>query len=415
MKSVKSSTIDGTVVAPPSKSMMLRAVAIAVLSGGETKIYNPSFCDDSRAALRIAESLGLSAEWNGTYIAIKEEKVARNDVLDCGESGLCIRMFAPIAALSDAKTVLTGSGSVIKRPISMVVEPLRELGVQCDSNAGFPPVTLKGPLEGGTVHVDGSVSSQFLTGLLMALPLAKADSRIWVSDLESRPYVDVTLDLLAGCGVVIERHGYEEFVVAGNQAYTCDSFTVEGDWSGASFLLVAGALGGKARVLGLRAKSRQPDRAIIEVLHMAGARVEIDDDEVVVERGTLRSFDFDVRDCPDLFPPLVALACHCEGLSRISGVRRLRYKESDRLSMLTSEFSKLGARMRVRDEAVEIDGAPLNGGIVDSHGDHRLAMAYATAAIRATSAITIEGAECVSKSYPNFFESLINVGGTVDE
>jgi len=249
----------------------------------------------------------------------------------------------------------------------------------------------------------------------MALPLAGRDSRLAVLNLKSRPYIDMTIQVLAECGVRVENENYETFAIRSGQEYRVGEFTVEGDWSAAAALLAAGAVGGNVRVSGLRPDSFQADRRVLAVLGAAGARVKTLAEGAAVEKVDLRAFSFDATDSPDLLPPLVALACHAAGVSHLQGASRLRHKESDRAAALAEEFGRLGARITVNGDIMEVTGGPLSGGSVSSHGDHRIAMALAAAAVAARGPVTIEDAECVAKSYPGFFEDLASLGGKIDE
>lgn len=414
-KSIKPSTIKGTVRAPASKSMMQRAIAAALLAETPTKILNPTYSNDAKAALRVVEALGARVRMDENEILIKGGLNPTGEILNCGEAGLSIRMFSPIAALRHERLTLTGEGSLLSRPVSMIEEPLKQLGVEVSSTDGCPPLTVKGPLQGGEAVVDGSVSSQLLTGLLMALPKAPKDSRLTVIDLKSTPYIDMTLTLLRAFGVEVEHSNYQSFFIKGNQTYNRGEYRVEGDWSGASFLLTAGALGGSVTMTGLDTSSPQADRRIIEALKAAGARVKMTGDSVEVSEKDLKAFDFDATHCPDLFPPLVALACNCKGTTVLTGVERLIHKESNRAMVLEKEFSSLGAVIRIEGNRMEIEGTRLKGGTIDAHNDHRIAMAGAAAAINAEQDVTIRGYECVAKSYPDFFEDFSKIGGIVYE
>jgi 3-phosphoshikimate 1-carboxyvinyltransferase len=415
-KSVHPSSVEGAVQAPPSKSVMQRVTAAALLAEGRTtRIRNPSFCDDSLAALRIAGELGAAIRATLGEVVVEGGLGPRGRELDCGESGLCLRLFTAVAALCREDLVLSGRGSLLRRPMEMAERPLRDLGALCQTTGGFPPVRVRGPLAGGTAFVDGSTSSQFLSGLLMALPLAGRDSRLVVRDLKSRPYVDLTLQVLGECGIAVGNEDYREFIVPGGQAYAPGDLEVEGDWSAAAALLVAGAVAGRLRVSGLRPGSVQADRHVLAALGAAGARVRTFGDGAEAERGDLRAFTFDATDAPDLLPPLVALACHCAGTSSLTGASRLRNKESDRAAALAEEFGRLGARIAVDGDVIEVRGGMLAGGEVHSAGDHRIAMALAVAGLAARGTVAIDGAECVSKSYPRFFEDLASAGGRIDE
>ncbi|MBA4417834.1 MAG: 3-phosphoshikimate 1-carboxyvinyltransferase [Syntrophus sp. (in: bacteria)] len=410
MRSITSSRISGTVNAPPSKSMTGRAIAAALLAEGTTIIKTPSYCDDALAAIRVAETLGAGIIRKRDKIVITGNGALKGEVkgnlLDCGESGLTMRMFAPIACLLSHEVTLGGSGSLLKRPMNMI-ERIGMIGALCRTEKGFPPVVVKGPLRGGLIGVDASVTSQFLTGLLMALPLCGADSRVIVTRLASRPYVAMTLSLLGIFGIEVDHdEQYDEFFIKGNQAYKSCVCKVEGDWSGAAFLLVAGAIAGALEVRGLNMDSFQADKAIMEALTKAGAEIIIGADSISVKKKELKGFEFDATDCPDLFPPLVALAANCSGKSTLYGAERLRHKESDRAAVLASEFAKLGIKILLTENRMEVFGGNIKGDSVESRNDHRIAMACAIAALNGEGEVTIGNSECVSKSYPDFFETL---------
>jgi 3-phosphoshikimate 1-carboxyvinyltransferase len=325
-----------------------------------------------------------------------------------------MRMFSPIAALYAGETELRAEGSLRSRRVDMVAPPLAALGARCETGpSGLPPVRVGGVLRGGLAKVDGRESSQLLTGLLVALPLAARDSVLEVDRLASRGYVDLTLDTMHAFGVQAERDpDYSLFRIPGSQSYRPADFTVEGDWSGAAFLLVAGALAARGEALaveGLITSSSQPDRAILEALRLAGAVVDVSAACIRIRRNKLESFEFDASDCPDLFPPLVALAAACEGTTVLRGARRLAGKESDRAAALSEEFGALGAKVEVEGDEMRVRGSGLAGGRVDSRGDHRIAMAAAIASLASSAPVEIDGAECVAKSWPSFYEDLASV------
>lgn len=414
MKVIKPSEVKGRVKAPPSKSATIRAVAAALLADGVSIIINPSSCDDAAAALSIANDLG------GVFIR-GEDRVLINGnegfrrspsppvSINCNESGLCMRMFPPIAAVAGHNCVLGATGSLMTRPVAMV-ESLAAFGVTCKTVQGHPPVTIDGRLRGNTVHIDGSVSSQFLTGLLMALPLCDEDSRVHVHNLASKPYIAMTIAMAQTFGIVIDHdEGMTVFGIRGRQRYRAASVMIEGDWSGASFLLVAGAIAGSVTVHGLSMNSCQADRAILSALDAAGAACRTGEGLVTVEKKDLNPFEFDARDCPDLVPPLVALAAHCRGKSTIHGTERLRHKESDRSGALSSEFGRMGVTVNVEPDRIEIEGSQPRAARVDSHNDHRIAMACAVAALGAAGDVAIASAGCVTKSYRDFFEDLESI------
>ena len=409
MKLITPSEVKGEINAPPSKSMMLRAVAASALAEGVSRISNPAVCSDADAAVACVKALGADVKAGKGLVAItgRWDGENRQRVLDCGESGLCMRMFAPICATYEGSGKLLAHGSLLKRPVGMIAEPLEKLGAKCSTSRGFAPVVVKGRMKGGNASIDASESSQFLTGLLMALPCCQQDSKIMVKNLQSRPYVKMTLSLLSKYGISIGHNAaLTRFSIRGRQHYRPVSYTVEGDWSGAAFLLVAGAIAGSVKVIGLDGKSLQADKEVLEALRKSGAKVAVGNDFVRAEKGDLCAFEFNATDCPDLFPALAVLACCCKGTSRLIGADRLRHKESDRAAAIASELGKLGAKIKVNGNVMEIEGGELHGGAVDSHGDHRMAMACAVAALACGKGVKIRNPECVSKSYPDFFRDL---------
>ena len=409
MRFIKSAGVSGRIDAPPSKSMMQRAVIAATLAHGQSIIANPSFCDDALAAMEVARALGAEVERESARVRIRGGPGAKGGLLDCGESGTCMRMISAVAALQDREFIISGKGSLLKRPVGMVEKPLRALGAECSTNGGLPPLRVRGPIHGGRVEADGSESSQFVSGLLMALPLCREDSEVSVRGLRSRDYLEMTLSLMRHFGVEVRAgSGMEKFEVKGSQEYRPGGYEVEGDWSGAAFMLVAGAIAGEVEIRNL-GRGKQPDQAIGQVLCDAGAVVEYGGGAVRAGRGALKAFEYDAGGSPDLFPPLAALACSCEGRSVIFGASRLRHKESDRAAVLAQELGKLGADIKIAGDRMEVTGRKLRGGRVNPRGDHRIAMAAAIAALNSEKGVEIEDEGCVSKSYPGFFEDLERV------
>ncbi len=399
--------IAGSITAPASKSYAQRAVAAALLAGGETTLTHLDLCNDTRAALDVARRLGASVSHEGTTYTIHGGLNPVSTKLNIGESGLATRLFTPIASLCHMPITINGEGSILRRPIEMMEEPLQALGVEVISNGGYLPISVKGPMRGGEIHVDGSLSSQFITGLLMALPLSPNDTVLHVENLKSRPYVDMTIDLAARFGVAIEHNNYEQFYIAGGQHYTPCTYNIEGDWSGASCLLVAGATAGSITIRNLNHISLQADLAIIEALARAGAEIITTNSSVTVHGGPLHAFEFDATDCPDLFPALAALAASCEGTSVLTGTQRLTYKESNRAETIAEVFGRLGIGVDLSEEnTMRITGGPVSSAVVDSHNDHRIAMAAAIAALSSDDSVVIEGADAADKSYPNFWNDL---------
>lgn len=414
-RSVEPSFITGEIKAPPSKSMTQRAIAAALLAEGESLIVNPSYCDDSLAAMSIAVSLGSRVEPGPDSMRITGSWELKETKLNCGESGLAIRLFSPIASLFDAEITVSGAGSLKRRPMHMIEEALRQFRVECNTTNGFLPLTIKGPLRGGECEIDGSISSQLLTGLLMSLPVAEMNSAVRVKNLKSKPYIDMTLEVLKAFGIEVVNENYELFRIPGRQKYIPRTYEVESDWSGGAFLLVAGAINGDLKVTGLRPGSSQSDAAILQVLRDAGANLEITGDIVEISKSGLKAFEFDATEAPDLFPPLVALAAHCDGISTIKGASRLIHKESDRASALIEEFGKMGIRVSAENDSLIVTGGKVSGARVNSHEDHRIAMAVAVAALGAEGTVYIKDSHCVGKSYPLFFDDLRKNGAAVHE
>lgn len=405
-KLVKPSAVKGTVQAPASKSVAQRVIALATLAEGKSIIYNAGNCNDCLAAIDTCRKLGAQIVGDGSKLTITGGPKSPNDTLHCGESGLSIRMFAAIASIFNTPVTLTGSGSLTNRPMNMITDGLTQLGVRCTTTHGKLPITVQGPIRGGNITVDGSQSSQALTGLLMASPFARNDVTIKVENLSSRPYIDLTIQIMRDFGVQVEILPNDTYHIASHQSYKACEYNVEGDWSGAAFMLVAGAIAGEVEVKNLNPKSLQADRAIAEALLSAGTSVSFRENSLVTKRANLKAFDFDARNCPDLFPPLVALAANCNGQSKILGVNRLHGKESDRALTLQQEFGKMGVKIELVGNLMVVNGTSIKSAITNSHGDHRIAMACAVAALSANGNVEIENAEAVNKSYPNFFDDL---------
>ncbi len=417
---IQPSIISGDLYAPASKSSMQRACAAALLTNGVTTIINPGKSNDDLAAMDVIQKLGAVIENIGdNKIQIISKGIApKNKEINCGESGLGIRMFTPIAALSEEAVTINGTGSLLTRPMDFFDEILPQLGVRIKSNGGKLPLHIKGPLKPANIEVDGSLSSQFLTGLLMAYGAAGAnDVTITVKDLKSKPYIDLTLQVMKYFGWEVFHENHERFhfnIPFIQKEDKAISYTVEGDWSGAAFLLVAGAIAGDIVIKGLDVFSTQADKAVLQALIDCGCRISIQPDQIEIGPMPLKAFHFNATDCPDLFPPLVALAAYCEGTTVIEGVSRLAHKESNRALTLQDEFSKLGIAITLQDDLMLIKGGTgVKAAEVHSRHDHRIAMACAVAALKADGAILIKEAEAINKSYPNFYEHIMQLGAKI--
>ena len=403
---------------------MQRACAAALLHDGETIINNPGKSNDDIAAIGIIKNLGaeVAAQTNGSLIikgtasaGSKASPAGRLEgFLNCGESGLGIRMFTPIAALSEKEITISGTGSLLTRPMDFFDEIFPQLGISIQSNNGKLPIKIKGPLQPTDITIDGSLSSQFLTGLLMAYGKAATKPvTITVNNLKSKPYIDLTLQVMKDFGYNITNNNYESFTInpVNLSTYPLINYTVEGDWSGGAFLLVAGAVSGNITVTGLDVFSTQADKAILQALMDCGCNISMEEKKIQVSSAPLlnggKAFHFNATDCPDLFPPLVALAAFCNGTTAIEGVNRLAHKESNRGLTLQEEFGKMGVKIILQDDLMLVEGGTgVDGTTVHSHHDHRIAMACAVAALGATGETVIEEAEAINKSYPEFYGDL---------
>ena len=415
------SGVSGSVMSPRSKSSMQRACAAALLRKGRTEIRLPGTSNDDKAALDVIQKLGAIVDTEADRILVSSQGVEPlSDVIHCGESGLGIRMFTPIAALCDKPLRITGSGSLVTRPMHFFDEIFPLLSIDVQSTDGHLPLQVKGPLKPADISVDGSLSSQFLTGLLMAYSAAAASGvTIHVRDLKSRPYIDLTLSVMRSFGMHLpEATEGDDFIFHAPVGYPDQDiirYAVEGDWSGASFLIVAAAIAGDLRIEGLQEDSVQADKAILTALTRAGGVFQYRDGVLEVRKSVLRGFEFDATECPDLFPPLVAMAAHAKGTTLLRGVSRLAHKESDRGLTLQEEFGKLGVAITLEGDLMRIDGGDvLRGASTRSHHDHRIAMAVAVAALAGSASVTIDDAEAIRKSYPDFFRDLASIGARVE-
>lgn len=398
---------------------MQRACAAALVKKGKTTIHNPGHSEDDKAALDIIKRLGATVEKIGDSIEVNSTGIHPvEEEINCGESGLSIRMFTPIAAVSDQKLIITGSGSLSSRPMDQFDEIFPALGIGIKTKKGKLPLIVEGPLKPANITIDGSLSSQYLTGLLMAYSAANASAvSIKVKDLASRPYIDLTLAIMKDFGLKLpENKNYKEFWFSESAPIdpADKEYTVEGDWSGAAFLLVAGAIAGPLTIRGLDLVSTQADKAIIDALMLANAGIAIEAKGIKIHPSEMNAFEFDATNCPDLFPPLVALAAYCKGETKLSGVNRLVYKESNRALTLWEEFGKMGVDITVKGDLMVVHGGePLKGTTVHSHLDHRIAMACTVAALRSTGRTILEKPGAVKKSYPDFYSDLKSLGADV--
>jgi 3-phosphoshikimate 1-carboxyvinyltransferase len=421
------SPVTGEVSAPPSKSYTHRAVIIASLASGESTIQSPLLSDDTLYTIDACRSLGADIALKGNKLRITgtggQIRVARaKQKIFVGNSGSTIRMVAPLAALARTKVVLDGDSQLRQRPMGDLLSALESLGVSARSlsNNGCPPIEIQGgKLAGGEVTIPGLASSQHISALLMIAPYTENGLKIKIAGgLRSRPYIDITLDAMRAFGVeTANRDSYMEFLVKGGQKYQARHYRIEGDYSSAAYFLAAGAIGGKpVTVTNLKPDSVQGDKYLLNILSQMGCSVDYQKERVTISRrDALKSVTADMGDYPDIVPTVAVVAAYARGKTEITNIAHLRFKESDRLKLTAAELAKLGIRADVSDNSLIIHGGKPRGAQIEAHADHRLAMSFAIAALFADSNSTINGAEAVTKSYPQFFADLAKLGAKIEE
>lgn len=404
--------LKGSVIPPPSKSAAHRAIICACLSNGISKIAPFEISDDMNATISAAKAIGANITQSENSIIVDGRYTFRviDSKIDCLESGSTLRFMIPVAAVSGASIIFTGKGRLPKRPIRPYLDCLPQHGVNCITEGGLP-LKISGKLKSGKFSLPGNISSQFITGLLLALPLLSGDSIInLTTPLESSGYVDLTIGIMEQFGVKVEWQNQCLFV-KGEQKYTSCNFETEVDWSQAAFWISAGALGADIICEKLNANSIQGDKAILGIMQNFGARIS----GTHVCAGSLSGCEIDASQIPDLVPVIAAVAALAKGKTVIRNARRLRLKESDRLQCITQGLNSLGADIQETDDGLIINGVDeLRGGIADGCNDHRIVMALAIAAMRCRNNVVINGCECIKKSYPSFFEHYNKLGGCAD-
>lgn len=420
--------LEGNVKIPPSKSMAHRAVICAALSDGVSRLTNIDYSDDIIATIKAMESLGAVIINKGEYLEVtginnKDNKIKdninENRIIDCNESGSTLRFLVPIASLFDGVNNFIGRGNLGKRPLDTYYNIFDEQGIKYTYKEGILDLKTEGRLKAGEFRVKGNISSQFITGLLFTLPLLDGDSKIIITtEMESKGYIDLTLSAMKDFGVEIINNDYKEFIVKGNQTYKGRDYRVEGDYSQAAFYLCADALSNKIKAEDLKLDSLQGDKEVIEILERMGVSFNTVENGLIGKvNGKLKSTVIDGSQCPDIIPVVALTASLCEGTTEIINAERLRIKECDRLSAVTSELNKLGADIKEKKDGLIINGVKnLKGGAeVWSHKDHRIAMTLAIASTVCEEPIVIKDYECVSKSYPKFWDDFKSIGGKFDE
>lgn len=415
---IRPADLCGEIKAVASKSYAHRLLILSSLSDKKTVIKCDSGSDDIDATINCLNSLGAKVEKISGGFAVTPVTYAginKSSILDCGESGSTLRFLVPVACALGAESVFYGHGRLPQRPMAPLYEALITHGISLSANC---PLRCGGRLKGGLFTLPGNVSSQFISGLLLALPLLDEDSVIELTgDIESRDYIIMTLSALRHFGIRIEFYGKYLNIKGGTKYISAGNVTVEGDWSNAAFWLCAGAIGKHSvKCTGLDINSSQGDKAITGILSEFGARVSLSDNSVTVSNSDLYGTELDARDIPDLVPALAVVAAAAKGKTVIKNASRLRIKESDRLYAVTKTLSDLGAEISETDDGLIITGQKrLKGGKVDSFGDHRIAMMAAIASVVCDNPVLIENAGSVKKSYPDFFSDFTYLGGNIEK
>lgn len=419
--------LTGKINIPPSKSMSHRAIISASLSEGISNIDNISYSNDIEATLEGMESLGVEVleqklnEESGTY-SLKIKGISdfslKNKQINCRESGSTIRFLIPLLMLADEEVEITGEGRLVERPLETYYNIFDRQGIEYSTTDGKLPLKVKGTLKPDTFEIEGNISSQFITGLLFTLPLLDGDSKIVVteSELESKGYVDLTIEVLEEFGIEIENRDYKEFVIKGNQKFKARDYRVEGDYSQGAFWIVAGLIGDEIDSLDLCEKSLQADKEIVDIVERMEGKLEISEKSIKALPSDTKATVIDASQCPDIIPVLSVLAALSEGKTTVINGQRLRIKESDRIESTRTELEKLGADIVETEDGLIINGkSSFKGGVeIDSWNDHRIAMAMAVASIRCEEPITIKDSYVVNKSYPNFWEDFVKLGGVIE-
>lgn len=404
---------NGTVNVPPSKSDVHRAIICAAMANGVSRISPVALSNDIKATIGCIKALGADAVLENNVLTVDGTNMYKNKtaLLDCGESGSTLRFFIPIAAVGNINATFVGKGKLPQRPIGIFTEALPKAGTICKTEGGLP-LEIKGQLKSGIFEIPGNVSSQFITGLLLALPILEGDSEIVLtSPLESVGYIAMTIRTMKQFGVNIQTTEKGWHIKGGQSYKTCD-YTTDGDWSQAAFFMVLGAVSGKVTVKGVAKDSTQGDKKCAEILARFGAKVTQLDNEVTVEKGELKAITIDASQIPDLVPVLSVCAAFAEGTTKIINAERLRIKECDRLKATAELLNNLGGKVKELSDGLEITGvSSLKGGNVNGYNDHRIVMSAAVCAARSDEDITATFAMSINKSYPDFYIDYNSIGG----
>lgn len=407
---------NGTVNIPPSKSDVHRAIICAALSHGKCTIFPVALSNDIKATIGVIEDMGGVTSIENNTLTVDGSNIFKTDnvTLDCGESGSALRFFIPVAAAGGITATFVGHGLLPQRPIGIFTEALPKAGVKCQTEGGLP-FKISGQLKSGRFEIPGNISSQFITGLLLALPLIDGDSDIVLtSPIESVGYINMTIYTMAQFGVSVDTTEYG-WHIRGNQSYKPCDYTTDGDWSQAAFFMVSAAIGGKVSVCGVNKGSAQGDKKIAEILAEFGAKVSQDDTSVTVEKGNLKAITIDASQIPDLVPALSVCAAFAKGTTKIINAERLRIKECDRLKATADLINSLGGKAKQLPDGLEIEGTDrLSGGFAEGCNDHRIVMSAGVCAARLDGEIECTYALSINKSYPDFYKDYNSIGGKAD-
>ena len=413
------SSVEGTINLPGSKSLSNRALLLAALAKGTTKVTNLLDSDDIRHMLNALKALGVRYHLSDDKTICEIEglggafNIQDNLSLFLGNAGTAMRPLTAALCLkgtAEVEVILTGEPRMKERPILHLVDALRQAGadIRYLENEGYPPVAIRNKgIKGGNVKIDGSISSQFLTALLMSAPLAENDTEIEIiGELVSKPYIDITLAMMRDFGVHVENHHYQKFQVKGNQSYISpEKYLVEGDASSASYFLAAGAIKGKVKVTGIGKNSIQGDRLFADVLEKMGAKITWGEDFIQAERAELHGIDMDMNHIPDAAMTIATTALFANGETIIRNIYNWRVKETDRLTAMTTELRKIGAEVEEGEDFIRIQPLAFNQfkhADIETYNDHRMAMCFSLIALSNTS-VSILDPKCTSKTFPKFF------------
>ena len=414
--------LKGKITLPPSKSLAHRAIIAAGLSKGISRIDHIAYSQDIKATIQAMEALGTIIEQHEDYLIVNGKYTfTKNNTMpgieiDCVESGSTLRFMVPISIVKENKVRFTGRGQLGKRPLNTFYEIFERQNIGYLYRENVLDLNIIGTLKPDLYRIPGNISSQFITGLLFALPLLPGDSIIeMTSPLESRGYIDLTLHILKLYGITIINHEYKQFIIRGRQEYQATDYTVEADFSQAAFYLVADALGNDVTVMNLNLDSLQGDKVILDILKKMNCSIEEVDGGIKVVNHGLTGTTVDASQCPDIIPVVALALATSQGKSEVLQASKLRIKECDRLSATVKELNTLGAKLIEHEESMEITEVDcLKGGNVSSHDDHRMAMMLAIASTICQKDVIIDNKECVKKSYPNFWEDFMMLGGKID-